>query len=369
MFVIVIDVEHVVKALPEFVQKFNPQGNGMVVLLKNNEIDLLSKGKERLKYLVSKDFDKNIVSLCHFTMDKKSMVCKLHQMSGNKKFFSKVVKELEKTFPQATIVFSVDQKDKNKMELVLNEGFHSPYFCQENNVCFLKDSSSPAHLSKVKNELKYMFSQKEPVCKLNFFIHPLSAQKLYDLCQNGKKEYSGVFISTEIKDVKNKIIYELSIEENQLQDGKDESVDAIKSVFNFHTHPKKAYQRNHVRYGWPSAQDYLAYLHLALKEKSVFHCVATLEGVYILSLNTKEIPSNIIKIIKTKYKVKNQSIDPKGYVQYIKSISENIFDVQFLYWSEVQKKRPITVSFLKNNRNCFVNDESVRVVEGSQSQK
>ena len=56
-------------------------------------------------------------------------------------------------------------------------------------------------------------------------------------------------------------------------------------MYNFHSHPREAYETANVKFGWPSAQDYVGFLMAFLEDGTVMHLVTTIEGMYIMSMS------------------------------------------------------------------------------------
>jgi len=54
------------------------------------------------------------------------------------------------------------------------------------------------------------------------------------------------------------------------------------SPINFHTHPSYLYERENVKWGWPSGEDLRECILFGMSKKHLFHVVFTREGVYTI---------------------------------------------------------------------------------------
>lgn len=62
-------------------------------------------------------------------------------------------------------------------------------------------------------------------------------------------------------------------------------VDIPMALINFHTHPIKCYLEQEAIWGWPSGGDMRSIVEF--KHENLCHCVFTLEGTYIIKVNSK----------------------------------------------------------------------------------
>ena len=156
------------------------------------------------------------------------------------------------------------------------------------------------------------------------------------------------------------MIFELSPDPKSVKIGDEEEVDAVWSRYNFHTHPKKAYENHGVVRGWPSSQDFVGFLEL--DNETIFHTVVTLEGIYIISLSSEW--KGKLKDINKKYISKHYDIDHESQItfdQYIDKINakkykgSQLFDVIFLTWKKASETFP--VYFAKTKDKCLATEE------------
>lgn len=371
MKVIVVDTKTIIQ--PHKMHLFNfttkvdcDNHNGVALVVPDDaqkRLNALAKGMKRLEYINNSDFVKGIVSVCYFDYNKKEQICVIKKLED--KHAKLVVEQLEKDLPDDTdIVFPIKQIKEAKN--LINIGFTSPHKCDD-NICLVKNDEDPQPRDVVLSELDYLLSQKKPICDLSFFLKPKAARYLRSLL-TGKKtrnvELSGLLKAEQVRRKNGKMVYELDVDKSSMSSGEKEEVDGVKALFNFHTHPIEAYKRNDVKYAWPSAQDYLAYLYMAVEEKTVFHCVIALEGLYVLSLKSHNAPSDYTKRVRKTYKVDDDR-HPNEYIKYIHGLPNNIFYLQYFPWNDVDKNQIVHVSFMRDDdtKNCFVNDKALEVSE------
>ena len=79
--------------------------------------------------------------------------------------------------------------------------------------------------------------------------------------------------------------YIVKINKNSVNEGNGKEVDQINSRYNFHSHPEAAYILYNCDIGWPSRDDFVTFLDGFFKDDTLFHLVASVEGIYILKVN------------------------------------------------------------------------------------
>ena len=83
-----------------------------------------------------------------------------------------------------------------------------------------------------------------------------------------------------------KIFYNVyNITTSNVSDGNSDNAKMVESRFNFHVHPESAYKMFNCELGWPSKDDYITFLQTFLKYDTAFHCVISVEGIYVISVN------------------------------------------------------------------------------------
>jgi len=71
----------------------------------------------------------------------------------------------------------------------------------------------------------------------------------------------------------------------KINKGDKDSVSTPHGIINFHTHPKRCYEDSDCIYGWPSGEDMAQCISFA-KRGNLIHIVFTLEGAYIIKVNS-----------------------------------------------------------------------------------
>jgi hypothetical protein len=191
-----------------------------------------------------------------------------------------------------------------------------------------------------------------------------------------QKEIAGRFVIGKISD---DLIHYLDVDKDSIIHGEEEGVKVAKGLYNFHSHPVEAYERNNVKFAWPSAQDYLGFLSSTVTYNTILHIVASVEGFYIISLhsdcvrNKEKIDKKMIEFIMKNYSLqykKNQGYTPEVYIKYINSIhygKYSVFFVQYFNWYNA--KTSFMVSYHKTGINCFSNYSSTKLSKSFQKRK
>lgn len=172
-------------------------------------------------------------------------------------------------------------------------------------------------------------------------------------------------------------MFKVSVNEKNTKIGGAEHAEYIETITSFHTHPFSAYVKYNVCIAFPSSDDYVTTLHIYLTTHNMFHILATLEGIYIITLKNikEERKKNMLKNFK-KYKdyiedyygidyptcnpeEDNKKFWKKYMKNYIKKINKlKYFNVQFVFWKDATN--PIDISYEKIKNNCILSDEQYR---------
>jgi hypothetical protein len=285
---------------------------------------------------------------------------------------------------------SVDKKN-NLLLKALKYGFNYPVIKNENNNLKLYLYSKYNHyfgekqdnwkdvLNTVLFTLKNFKNQPLDKCVINIKINKKSIIYLHDYTTKYKfkfdkhseqREISGVFKL--ISDRQNNFI--LSIDDKITNTGKKEETEPHDTIGSFHTHPKDAYIKYNVCNAWPSVDDYCTFLQTYCHGYGFFHVLASIEGIYIISLSEllleipiKDIEKNFSKYeksIRDNYKYKYSECSESNKLKYedvdayIKDINEKpYFVVQFYKWKNAHKN--ITITYNNREGNCFTSDEQI----------
>jgi hypothetical protein len=178
-------------------------------------------------------------------------------------------------------------------------------------------------------------------CRMNFRISKKTLLKLRRMVhKSGYKEFTGHFTVRSVE-FSPKLTTVLEVKDNHIEGGDNEEVDGNDLPFTFHTHPIEAYKERDVKYAWPSRTDYRTIYELLISLSGIFHLVATVEGIYIVSLKDKE-SCKIDKLRKSPKKIIHSMVErilhperdfsPKLYVKKIRNKKDNPFEVQYFDW-------------------------------------
>lgn len=175
-----------------------------------------------------------------------------------------------------------------------------------------------------------------------------------------QKELTGVLHIDKMTESNGNILFIIGCAESAVEPGKEENVNVSPTRYNFHSHPEEAYVRHKVNIAWPSLTDYLGVLTLG--NETIFHCVATLEGLYVVSFGeywVNKIDKVSKSFIKKHYDVdRTKNISPYEYMHKINHIlykGEPIFIVKYLPWNEAASTI-FSVNYKKDGMTCRVRD-------------
>ena len=356
-----------------------PDQLGLVLVVPSEQLTALEdvpKGEERVQFIGSPDFIQSIKAYAFLVNDRSSGVCTI--VGADSESFKIAIAKAEQDFPDSTLVVAGDPGQKMLLDLYLSEGFNEPYLEQklsEEPLLYLqRGKTKDISVSSVSNEIQYLFGQvSNDTCTMEAQLQPEAVSLLQGITDRPDigNEMAGNLYCTETKP---DMVHTFDIEPGSVIQGKREGVKIAVGLYNFHSHPKVAYTRHKVTLAWPSAQDYVGYLLAYLDDRTIFHLVAGVEGVYILSItpfwlrHEPGLSDKAIPFIKEKYNFcqeEGQTVD--WYLQRISDVEYQggpIFDVQFLPWDRAGDV--FTVSFAKQGANCFSKD---RAVEGTTIQE
>ena len=172
-----------------------------------------------------------------------------------------------------------------------------------------------------------------------------------------------------------KNMFKVSIDDKKTKVGQAEHADIVETVASFHSHPLSAYHKYKVCLAFPSADDYITTIYLYLTRHNLFHILASVEGIYIITINEKifkkekkdfpEYENYIIKNYGIDYPVcpldrNNKKFWKKKIKEYLKKVNSfKYFYVQFVFWEDANK--PIDISFQKIKKTCILSDEQYNI--------
>lgn len=357
-----------------------------------NALEAIPKGNGRVQYLNSEQFVNSITGYAYLIYDKKKKVCEIMCIKGP--VLSQAINNALSSIPNNVTLWVGIALDNPNMDSLIQEyiklGFHDPYICKSSplgyvfgsyGLCMLKQNDIVDN-NNAMNDIKYIFTQfmseQQGHCILRARLSEKAIQYLQQVSKIGstinkdgfitQKELAGRLLAGIID---SDLTYHLEVDRSSIVSGEEEGVEIIGGLYNFHSHPREAYDRNNVQLGWPSAQDYIGFMASSLKYDTILHLVVSLEGFYVISLsnywiNKKEkLDKNVATFILEKYNL----LYEKGrtttwYLRTVNGISYEgfpIFLVQFFPWYD--SNASFIVPFRKNGVNCFARQNTLEKYE------
>jgi hypothetical protein len=332
--------------------------------------------------LNSPSFIENINGYSYIVYDKNRKICEILVIKGN--MLELTLEKALQNLPNDIIIMifiSIEQAQNEELiDYLANLGFGEPFICNTDDLDLTQSNKVGLYLLKVnfiveprelRGDISYLLqSISASFCVTNYKFSPKTIKTIEHLAKIGsswnkdgnisQKELGGRFLA-KIND-KQEVV--LEIEETSIISGKEEGVNVVAGLYNFHSHPLEAYERNGVSLGWPSGQDYLAFLNSFFNFNTILHVVISLEGVYILSLgdfwfDNYEITDidEIGEFILEKYKLDcKDKLNPSQYEHLINKIRyqhRKLFNVKFLNWENISNT--FSIDYSKYQGNCIYN--------------
>ncbi len=359
---------------------------GLVIIIPKTiktQLESLPQGDKRVSFINNKTFIKNIKEhyFVYYNNDMKLCLLSPEQCHN----MSIVLNTLLTGLPSDTKLWIPVRVDKTQFTKLLEHyaefGFNSPYVTEYTpvktniplTIALSKFNTKLSPNNNTVYEAKDVLKQKDSKsCLLYAQFSPQAITFLKKTSKLGitknkdgsssQKELSGDLTVSKIKNENNKFIYIISLNEKNVSSGSEEEVNVSPTRYNFHSHPEEAYVRHSVDKAWPSVTDYLGYLSLGTK--TIFHCVATIEGIYIMSFG-KYWMSKLDKVNKNFIK-NNFNIDhkekytPEEYTSFVNKIlykNNPIYHVEFIPWNNASKI--FSVNYSKVGLNCLSTEKSM----------
>lgn len=307
-----------------------------------------------------------------------------------------ILQVLSTTLPKDAITWvpiDIARKDFVKVaNTFISNGFSSPYIntitphslTMKPSVCLSLHADNPEKnhkmtLHKVYDVLK-QYKNNEGVCYINVQLTPEAVKVLSNTPfsgfvknKNGKtsqKELSGELHLENVVPKDDKFVYMIGVNHSTIEHGEDEAVSVLPLRFNFHSHPRQAYIRNGVKKAWPSVVDYLGYLTLG--KNTVFHIVACIEGMYVISFTPywsqriDNIDERLKKFVDKNFEIEHsEPYTIEEYIGIVNNIkykdgpnsSHAIFHVDFFDWNNAGNV--FSVFFPQIGSSCLVSQKIV----------
>ena len=353
---------------------------GLILIIPAKKLDVLDsleKGDDKILYLNNKSFVDSIQDYNFVIFRDK--ICEI--IYSRARFIPLYIESIENGFPNLDkILISIPVTNTTTINKYSAIGFGNPYICTKNlwkkkeykttTICLMKEKNKKYDSN---SEIKYVLSQvnNSKFCILNAKLSDKTIKELKLLCErkenNGskQKEIAGNMVAVK-KSEDN--VHIIDINYSSMIKGKETGVDIVPGLYNFHSHPRDAYELYNVKLGWPSAQDYIGYLLAIIEDDTIFHIVSSLEGVYIISLNKEwvtkkhKLNNKIGKFIVKNYNLcyqKGNTID--WYLNKVNNITYEgsiLFLVQYLSWTKANNI--FTLPYAKKYNNCFTCNEKLK---------
>lgn len=364
---------------------------GLVLVIPPEQLVILEripKGDGRVAYLNTDSFVSTISGYAYLIYDKQKKVCEVTGIHGF--VMRQVLVSVLSGIPNDVTLWVGIALDDTQLPMIIEEyvsaGFTDPYICKESplgfifpyyGLCMLKDNDVTE--ANATNDVAYVLEQfvkmEEQNCFLSLRLAPDSIKYLKQLSKIGstlndngsisQKEISGTFTISEA-DAQQQ--FSLSVNRSSIVSGEEEGASVAKGLYVFHTHPQEAYDRHQVSLGWPSAQDYVAFISSVIEYKTILHAVIALEGVYFLSISNywvdklENLDDDAAEFILKTYNIDHGSgKDVNEYLREVNTISYKgypIFLIHFFPWSDASTL--ITIPFRREGVNCFANDRTLK---------
>ena len=358
---------------------------GLILIIESLQIQNLENlphGIDRVEYINSLSFVNSIKDYMYLIYDQKKSLCEI--IDFKKEFAVEILESVLTSLPHDVIVLvNINLRDKNWIKLTkvyTDIGFNNPYISKgsllgfsfnEYHLYLLKENN-PHTTRNAFNDVLYVVDQfnnrKTQNCAIQIKLSKKTCNYFKQLAKSGatlnkngsisQKETAG---SLDIHSVDNNLVYSLDVNKNSIILGDEETVPIINSRYNFHSHPKEAYERHKVKMGWPSSQDFLGYLGSIMQFRTILHIVVCIEGVYIISLGNfwvdkfDQLDDKVISFIKKNYDDAYMSKKIKEYIKKVNNIKYKdhpLFLIQYLDWDNIENT--FSIFYPKEDLNCFI---------------
>jgi hypothetical protein len=265
-----------------------------------------------------------------------------------------------------------------RLGVFVEKGFNNPYVTDisplyENitpGVALVLKKDDVKHVNMTLNKTYHVLEQynkNNGKCYLKAKLNKNAVNYLKNTCFSGfvnkkQKEMTGELYVKNVLNINGEFVYIIDVNENSIKHGEEESVNVHPHRYNFHSHPKEAYINNSVKNGWPSLSDYLGFLHLG--KNTIFHCVSTLEGLYVLSFGaywSSRLNEVDKKFISNNFEIDlNDDYTPDKYVQKINNIlykNHPVYVVKYFKWKDAGNV--FDVFFPQIGSSCLVTQKIV----------
>lgn len=330
-------------------------------------LDKLNNRKEKLQYINTTIFINSIIYFCFLELEFLEKRINIYE-NLEKKYFKYILSSLLTYFPVDFQILLYVNINKNNLETVLfyiSNDFDYPKIDNKNLILY---RSNKVYEDKKLNELALnhlsfvleKINSNSKVFYLNIVIDFETIKYLRKILNIGatinqnnsitQKEIAARFYVNKIeKNSNNDYIHYLDFDKNSIIYGEEEKVYIVDGLYNIHSHPKSAYEKYKVSFGWPSAQDYIGFLSSVYIYGTILHTVLSLEGIYFISI-TEYFLLNLDEIVTDKVFnyiidiIKNGLDNVKNIEEYLEMVNNieyknrKIFRVEFMIWLNNKNK-------------------------------
>jgi hypothetical protein len=360
---------------------------GIVCILEQNIFNQLIglNIKNRKEYLYSSTF--TILDSFFVMYNSKKEICVLPVSNYIQEFVDMIEDSRlhnDSLNSNTTLWIGLDLKSKElqkQCNICAQNGFGYPYITMVNplfsdipvsialsRTVEKKSFSAQSILNSIADTLK-QYKSNSNVCYIYAKFSNDALAFLRHLAKDGGKNDKGKQMEVTgelgIKDIireNNNFVYIIDVNKNSVHSGQEEDVNVSAVRYNFHSHPHEAYVRHSVDKAWPSSTDYIGYLKLGIS--TIFHCVSTLEGLYIMSFSPywgNRLKEVNVSFVESKYDISHhEKYTPNQYVDKVNSIlykAHPIYNVQFYSWNKAQTT--FKVFFPQINSVCMNSQKSI----------
>lgn len=297
----------------------------------------------------------------------------IHVREPRESSIEEALDHISKTYDQTTINAIVKLRNAyltDSIDILSSYRFSNPVIRTIDEPCLFLSKKNTIFNHPVENPIvkgivhsllsNYSKLQSHAPCVYTFRLSSQLAKTFEKMVMDAKvnkkqKEFTGHLHVAKIEYIDKMPVFVLDLNEQHVVIGDNEEVDGSDEPITFHTHPREAYEKYKMNVAWPSQTDYMTIYELIVRLKGICHVLATLEGIYVVSLKTDallNIPSlqkkeenEVEKLaIHTSYPREERpklSLTPLQYSVNVQNDTSTPFLVHFTEWDDATK--PFTV--------------------------
>jgi len=248
-----------------FCPSFTKESSGVVICISSAQFDYLEASHPEEKVGAMNNL--NVLSYASVIFDDKKGLIILGKIEG-KMYLQKILEALLTYLPNDNWIFTIP----SDLRLFIAQGFDSPLMVSEtplgdklgkSTLCMFRKNEIMTKKIEVERVYETAVFTEQPgtTCTFSFQICPYAQKFLEQLVTRAgvtfnknktitQKEVSGGLKIVNTKRKGGVVCFILGLEEKLTSYNQEEEADIVKSLYNFHTHPKKAYVNHQVKFGW-----------------------------------------------------------------------------------------------------------------------